>query len=446
MAEIKPFRGVHYTKEAGNIQDLITQPYDKITPKMQQEYYGKSQYNSVRFVLGKDEPGDDTKNNKYTRANEFFKKFLEEGILVQDTIPTIYAYDQDYIHPDTGDVVTRKCFIAATKLHEYAENIVYPHEHTLSGPKEDRLNLMRAMEANTGLVLMFYRDNENRVKQILEEQTKSEPIFDAVDHYQTHHKLWHITDPKVVSEIQKIIDEKNLIICDGHHRYETALNYRNEMRAKNPDYTGREAWNYRMAAFANMADPALYVFPTHRVIRNVEDFDAKKLLEKLSEKFDIEEIASGCCPPSTAVTLVQKMKQNAEKHAFGFYTKGDDKMYLLTLKSNSVADAIPLDKSNDWKRLDVTILHKLILEPMLGIDDAALAAQTNVDYERMVEDAIEPVTNGTHQCVFLMNPTLTHHVEAVCSHNETMPQKSTDYFPKVQSGLVVQYMPNGDEI
>jgi len=446
MAEILPFKGVHFTSKAGNIQDLITQPYDKITPEMQENYYNKSENNSVRFVLGKDLPGDNDKDNKYTRANEFFQKFLKEGILEQDDESTIYAYDQDYVHPEKGVVVTRKCFIGAVKLHEYSENVVYPHEETLKGPKADRLNLTRSMEGNTGLVLMFYRDNEFNIQKILEEQTKSEPLFDAVDHYKTHHKIWKITDKNVILKIQNVMDKKNLIVCDGHHRYETALNYRNEMRKKNPNYTGKEAWNYRMIALANMADPALYVFPTHRVIRNVSNFDAKKLHASLSEKFDIEVIESKCCPGTTVVELAGKMKKTADKHSLGLYVNGDEKMYLLTLKNDSVAEKIPGNKSMDWKLLDVNILHGLILEPMLGIGEKELSAQSNVDYIRRFDEASEMVTSGKNQCVFLMNPTLTHHVEAVTKHNETMPQKSTDYFPKVQSGLVIQYHPDNEEI
>ncbi|MEZ4812634.1 MAG: DUF1015 domain-containing protein [Caldisericia bacterium] len=336
MAEIRPFRGVHFTDKAGSIQDLITQPYDKITPEMQEEYYKKSENNSIRSVLGKDLPGDSESVNKYTRANDFFQKLLAEGNLVQDSEDTIYAYDQDYVNPDTGDVVTRKCFIGATKLHEYSENVVYPHEHTLSGPKEDRLNLTRAMKANTGLVLMFYRDNEFAIQKILEEQTKSAPLFDAVDHFNTHHKIWRITDSAAIKKIQEIMEDKTMIVCDGHHRYETALNYRNEMRAKNPGYTGKEAWNYRMVACANSADPTLYVFPTHRVIRNVAGFNASELLAKLGEIFDIETIEPGCCPDSTVVSLAGKVKADAEKRAFGLYINGDEKMYKLTLKNDGI--------------------------------------------------------------------------------------------------------------
>jgi uncharacterized protein (DUF1015 family) len=446
MSEILPFKGVHFTDKAGNIQDLITQPYDKITPEMQENYYKRSEYNSIRFVLGKEQTGDNDTCNKYTRARNTFQQFLKKGILTMDDEPAIYAYDQEYVHPDSGKIVTRKCYIGALKLHEYEENIVYPHEHTLSGPKDDRLNLTRAMEANTGLVLMFYRDNEFAVQKILEENTKSEPLFDAVDHFNTHHKIWKITDKKVISTIQKAMEGKTYIVCDGHHRYETALNYRNEMRHKNPGYSGREAWNYRMVAFANSADPALFVYPTHRVIRNVDGFNDKKLLERLGEKFNIETVEPKCCPETTVVELAGSVKRDAEKHAFGLYIQGDERMYKLTLKDESIAKQLPGDMSDDWKTLDVTILHKIILEPMLGIGEKELAEQSNVDYIRHFDESVKLVSSGSHQCAFFMNPTLTHHVEAVTKHNETMPQKSTDYFPKVQSGLVLQYIPDNEEI
>ena len=437
MEEILPFKGVHFTDKAGNIQDLITQPYDKITPEMQENYYKRSQYNSIRFVLGKEEPGDNDDRNKYTRANDTFQLFLKKGILIKDDEPAIYAYDQDYIHPDTGKVVTRKCFIGALKLHEYEENIVYPHEHTLSGPKDDRLNLTRAMEANTGLVLMFYRDNEFTVQKILEENTKSAPMFDAVDHFDTHHKIWKITDRNAILSIQKAMDKKNFIVCDGHHRYETALNYRNEMRKKNPNYTGKETWNYRMVAFANSADPALFVYPTHRVIRDVDGFDGKKLLSQLDEKFDIEVVEPKCCAESTVVELAGMIKCDAEKHSLGLHMAGDDKMYKLTLKGENIAKNIPGNMSDDWKTLDVTILHNIILEPMLGIGERELANQSNVDYVRHFDESVKLISSGSHQCVFFMNPTRIEEVEAVSRNFECMPQKSTFFHPKVWTGFTI---------
>ena len=440
MAEILPFKGIHYSKKAGGIQDLITQPYDKITPKMQEEYYKVSPNNAIRIELGKDLEGDHANENKYTRANCYFKVWLAENVLERDKEPAIYAYNQDYVHPDTGKVLTRRGFIAAGKLHEYSENIVYPHEHTLSGPKQDRLMLMRSTKTNTGLVLMFYRDNEDSINKELDKHTIGKPLFDAVDEHKTHHKIWMITDPDAIGRIQKLMGDKKLIICDGHHRYETALNYRNEMREQQPKISGKEVWNYRMIAYVNIADPALYVFPTHRLIRDVPNFDFGKLVESLKKNFDITEFPIQGSESDTAKKLISLMKENSSKHAFGLYGKGQKSMLLLTLKSDDFADKIPLDKSNDWKRLDVSILHKLILEPLLGIDDEKLTKQTNVDYERYVTDAIEPVVKGSHQCVFLMNPTKNEQVEDVTKHHETMPQKSTDYFPKVQSGLVIQYM------
>ncbi len=440
--EILPFRGLHYSKKAGNIQDLITQPYDKITPKMQEEYYKVSPNNAIRVELGKDLPGDGEAESKYTRANCYFKVWMAEGILERDPEPAIYIYNQEYIHPDTGKVVTRQSFIAAGKLHEYSENIVYPHEHTHTGPKQDRLLLMRHTKTNTGLVLVFYRDNEDQINKVLAECTKGQPMFDAVDEHQTHHKVWKISDPANVKKIQGLMAPKTTVICDGHHRYETALNYRNEMRAKHPKFTGNECWNYRMMAFVNMADPNLYVFPTHRLVRDVPGFDADKLLAELGKMFDITEVPITGSEVDTAKKLHDMMKANESKHAIGFYAKGQNKMHLLTLKDISIADSIPMKMSNDWKRLDVSILHKLILEPLLGIDDAKLSAQTNVDYERHIKEAVEPVAKGTHQCVFLLNPTLTTQVEDVTKHHETMPQKSTDYFPKVQSALIIQLLPD----
>ena len=446
MYEIKPFKGVHYSKTAGNIGDLITQPYDKITPQMQEDYYKQHENNAIRIELAKDMPGDSDTSNKYTRANEMFQKWLASGVLERDGKDTIYAYNQEYIHPETQKIVVRRSFIALSKLYDYSENVIYPHEHTLSGPKMDRLMLTRATKTNLGLCLFFYRDQQDAINKLLDTHTKGEPLFDAVDNYKTHHKIWKIDDPAEIKKIQDMIGSKAIIIADGHHRYETALNYRNEMKEKNPGATGDEVWNYRMAAYINMSDPGLYVFPTHRLIRNVPNFNFDAMLGKIKEKFNVTELPIGCCLNSGSKELEAKMRENMDKHALGLMAKDKNVMYLLTLKDEKLAHDIPVKMSNDWKTLDVSILHKLILEPILGIDDAKLAAQTNVDYERYTEDAVKPLTEGKYQCVFLMNYTPTKAVEDVTKHHETMPQKSTDYFPKVQSGLVIQYMPDGEKI
>lgn len=427
MVEIAPFRGYRYNTEKVDLAKVVTPPYDVISPEMQEKFYERSEYNIARIIKGKVFEDDDENNNQYTRARDYFQRWIDEGILVQDDEEAIYIYSQEF--EIAGNKRERTGFIALIKLEEFGKG-VRPHEFTLSGPKADRLNLLRATKAHFGQIFSLYSDPERRIDRVLE-RFKNTPLVDIKDDEGIRHRLWKITDSNAIGMIRSEMAEKPLFIADGHHRYETALNYSKE----------NEKARYCMMTFVNMQNEGLVILPTHRIIKNLEDFRVKKLEEGLRENFDIEtfEFAEGNEVEMRETMLSLLRKRYLEgKHAFGMYCS-NNKYYLLTLKSNELINRIPGPKA--LRKLDVTILHTLILEQLLGIDKARLEKGLNVEYIKDIGDAIEEgirkVDSRSHQIIFFMNPTKVEEVQAVADRGGRMPQKSTFFYPKVYTGFVI---------
>ena len=426
MVQIKPFQGLCYNPEKVNIQDVVTEPYDKISPVLQEKYYKRSPYSAVRLVLGKEEKGDNEKQNKYTRAAELLKKWEKAEVLVQAERPQLYAYHQEFKLDGTKNI--RKGFMALVKLEDFSTAIIRPHEKTLSKPKADRLDLMRATHAQLEHIFMLYRDREKKINALLGEVTSAvKPLFNVKDEYGSRHKVWRVWDDTLVEAITGIMKDKYLLIADGHHRYETACNFAKENgawgQADNP-------YNYQMMTLFNMDDEGLTILPTHRLLHGLAGLKKDGLLQALSAYFTItkhryfEEMSA------------EQAKATPEQPCFGLYI---DKEYnLLKMKDISVMDReVQVDRSMDWKHLDVSILHTLILEKLLGITLEHQAQQTNLTYVRYAEEAISAVDKGEEQLAFFLNPTRIDQVEKIAELGETMPQKSTDFFPKLLTGLVM---------
>lgn len=431
MATIMPLKGIRYNpRKIDNLDLVVTQPYDKITDEMQEEYYKKHPLSIVRVIRGKTLPEDTPTNNVYSRAKDFFREWQKEGILVQDPEPSLYAYDQEYT-PPTGEKRVRKGFITALKLEEFSSGVVLPHERTHSKPKEDRLNLLKATGANFGQIFMLYPDPENRVNQLLTGAKEDKPDMEALAEYGVVHRAWRISDKKTIDKVKKEMEDKSLVIADGHHRYETALDYRNWMREQNPDHTGEEFWNYRMVTLVSMEDEGLTILPTHRLIHSLERFDFQRFLKDCEKFFKIER-ADG-----KDKLLGEIESRGAEEHIFGLYASQGE-YHLLTLKDEGlIEDFVEKGRAPKWKTLDVTICHSLIIENLLGISKERVAAQENIGYIREPEQAIRGVDEGKHQLIIFLNPTRMSQVKAIAEKGEAMPQKSTDFFPKLISGLVI---------
>ncbi len=495
MAKILPFRAYRFDVEkVGSLSAVVTQPYDKIDAKAQEEYYKRHENNIVRVTKGKEEPGDTDQKNKYTRAGGFLKQWIESGVLVRDEKPAVYAYYQTFSLPGGekrvhdgvsaagaasyqtftvpgGEKKVRKGFIALGALEEFGKGGVHAHEHTLAKPKQDRLNLTRATGATTGHIFMLYADKKLSVNRITDAEAQSRPPdLSAKDDYGAIHEVWRITDSTKIEKIVKEMATKELFIADGHHRYETALNFREELRKKGAKWgEGTETPDSRMMTFVNMEDEGLVILPTHRLIHSLAGFDFKKFRAALDAHFNVREYPfkqaapspCSCCggaQPSrereraeetveafesrARAEMLEDLKiEGQEAHVFGLAAKGTESYFLLTLKNEKEIDKLITEThSAEWKRLDVSILHALILEKMLGIDKKKLEAQENVEYVRQTEDALEGVRSGKFQLAFLLNPTKLSEVREIAGKGERMPQKSTDFYPKLLSGLLINKM------
>ena len=428
MAHVIPFRGIRYDKDkVGDISRVVAQPYDRIGEKEQEIYYVRSPYNIVRIIKGKAFPSDDGEN-MYTRAAAFLNEWLSRGILKRDRAPSIYAYHQEYTFD--GARLTRKGVIALGKLEPEK---VHAHERTLKGPKEDRLRLMRATEANFGHIFMLYSDPARRADAGIEKAIKDiSPTIEATDDFENTHRVWRITDPTVIATVQAALSDKDLYIADGHHRYETAVNFMHECQEKGWRPAAPESFDARMMTLFNIDEPGITIRPIHRLIHGIPDFNAERCVAKAKEDFEVRGY------PDLAA-MEEGVKAGKSRHTFGCYTGGE--FFTLTLRDESLMDRlIPEGRSKDWKRLDVAILHAAILDRLLGIDAKALEEQKNITYTRDPQDAVKKVDSGAEQIFFLLNPTSPQEVIRVADHGEKMPQKSTDFYPKLLTGLVLTKM------
>ncbi|HLV09070.1 MAG TPA: DUF1015 domain-containing protein [Halanaerobiales bacterium] len=424
MANIYPFRGYRYNKEiVGDLNKIVTQPYDKIDKEQREEYYQRSKYNIIRLILGKD--GED--KNRYEMAADYLHQWINKGVLKKDNNPSIYAYWQEYEVNNTKMV--RKGFVALGKLE--GEEGVKAHENTMEGPKADRLNLLRATEANFGHIFMLYSDPERKINNLLNKAIKDRnPLINVFDDDGNRHLLWQITDLSIIREIQKDMNDKTLYIADGHHRYQTAVNYMNECHEKGWTSNKAEGFENRLMTFINIDDPGLSVLPTHRLVYGLDSFKSNDFLRKVAQDFTVKSF-------NNRKELYTEMKQEQDKHVFGFKGKELDKYHVLFLKDEEVMSELLSGKFDDWRKLDVVILHKAILERYLKIDEKALQEKNNLEYIRYREQALKKLKTGDYQAVFLLNPTKVSEVKEVADQGERMPQKSTDFYPKLLTGLVI---------
>ncbi len=442
MAQVFPFRAYTYNLEKVELDKVVTQPYDKIDPQLQEVYYKRSPYNFVRIIKGKDQAGDDESSNKYTRAHDYIQRWIDEGILKRDKEPSIYPYNQEY--KVEGQLKVRRGLIVLTHLEPYGTG-VKAHERTLTAPKADRLNLMRATGANFGHIFMLYSDPQRRVSQLLQPLVEKEyPILQAKDDFGATHKVWRVSEPETIRQVQQALADKVLFIADGHHRYETAVNYAEEMRKKGLKPIGNESYENRMMTLVNIEEPGLAILPTHRLIHSLQGFNINSYIEQTKRYFRVEEFPY---QPQGEEKAQERMFQEMEKrgdkeHLFGIFAREANRFYLLSLKDESIMDElVKEERLAAWKHLDVSILHTILMDKLLRIDARSLELQTNVTYERYKDSAIEKVKkDNKYQLVFFLNPTKVHNVKEVAELGERMPQKSTDFFPKLLSGLTVNKM------
>ena len=410
MALIKTFQPFRYSAQAGDPSTLITQPYDKINPEMQERYLAASPYNLVRVLLGQRNPSDGESENVYTRAAKYLDDWTRDGILVQDPAPGLYAYFQDFQVPDSGERLTRKGFIGIGKIEDYSAGIVHRHEQTLSGPKKDRLELLRHTRSHFGQIFMLYPDRAGAVDQVLDDAVKGPPLMDMRDEYQVRNRIWAITDPVRIGRIQSLMSSMKLLIADGHHRYETALAYRNE----NPGLDGAQ---FVMMTFVNMYASGLKILATHRVLRNLPKFDPMHLFQQA--------VASGWSVGASvsAEALKQRLASPAPHLVqIGVVAKGEWRLMQRPRKGGE---------------LDVPVLHRDILGGFLGIGEEAVRDEKFIKYVRGIDAAVAEVTQHGAQVAFLLEPTPIDDMARIAFAGGVMPQKSTDFYPKMLSGVTI---------
>jgi uncharacterized protein (DUF1015 family) len=448
MAHIYPFRAWRYNPAIVDLQDTVTQPYDKITPSMQQGYYQRSPYNLVRIILGLPELFDNEENNVYTRAAQNLSSWRAKNVLVQDDAPSVFAYSQIYRVPGTtgpgatDTVGERRGFIALGELCDYSQGVVYRHEQTLAKPKGDRLRLLQATRAHFGQIFMLYSDPVHTAEKLLFSNNGT-PTAEVTDEDGTIHRVWRVSDPATLNMLLSAMQDKKLIIADGHHRYETALNYAREHAPKEgalsrtfesassplpqPPYPEAAA----MMTFVNMDSEGLTILPTHRVVFGLANFDEDRFLSRAGEFFRVQTLPEN----ASASALQQELAQaGAKGTAFVAVTRRGRHLLSADRAAMDVALAALPERQ---RRLDVVQLHRIVLERLLGISEQAILEQTNLRYLRDTAEPIQQVATGQAQIAFLMNPARMEQLREVAFAGDVMPQKSTDFYPKLLSGLAI---------
>jgi len=447
MARIYPFRALRYDPSRVNMEDVVTQPYDKITPAMQEHYYKASPYNLIRVILGKHFPNDTDEENVYTRAADTLRTWRREHILAEESEPALYGYSQTYTVPHTEEIRERRGFIALGHLYDYAEKVIYRHEQTFPKHKSDRMSLFKATRAYCEQIYMLYSDPAFTAEKLIF-GAKGPNGFDdnpadlaITDEYGVVHKVWKLTDPTLINLIVTAMADKKLIIADGHHRYETAVAYAKERSAQlrlplnqpvDPDHRVPNSHvpapafpeAAMMMTFVNMDAPGITILPTHRVIHGLEHFSSPDFIVRASAFFDIKELDS----PDTSVL--------SDTPRTAFIAVTIDGSYLLIAKPDVIAAQLK-DLPPRQRQLDVVQLHRIVLDKLLGLDQETITRLGSVSYIREADEAVAMVTEGDSSIAFLIKPITLDQLRDVSLAGDVMPQKSTDFYPKLLSGLAI---------
>jgi uncharacterized protein (DUF1015 family) len=437
MVRIAPFRGVFYNqKKIRDLGRVVTPPYDVISPEEQEKLYRKSPYNFVRLDFSQ-EP------DPYAAVAELFANWQTEGIFERDEQPAIYYAVHKFASKD-GEIKERQGFYALIQLQDFSSGEIRPLEKTLEAPKHDRLQLMLASHAQLSSIFALYSQPKGSLNQILSEQTEGKAPFIEVElDGGDECRLWRITDPALIREIQREMKEQRLVIADGHHRYEATLRYRDRLRSDGAS-TGRESFNYIMTYFANMNDESVVVLPTHRLVRGYEPKAFLQLEEALQTYFYIEQYPK---TPEGKSSFLKALKNSGKKHrVIGASFKRDPRYLILRLKNKRIMQRLAKDLSAPLRELEVSILHHLILEHILGLTPEQQTNGETIRYSQDEEAVLQALEKEDYQAAFLLNATKSADILAIVDGGETMPQKSTYFYPKLISGLVLNKIDPLEEI
>lgn len=429
MADVRPLHGLRYAPDVvPDLAEVVTPPFDVISPAAQERYYARNPYNIIRAELGKFTPEDNTLNNRYTRAASTLAEWRQAGVLLQDTEPTYYAYQQIFQHG--GQSYTRTSLFARVRLEPWEKHVVLRHEFTRKKDKDDRLQLLRACSVNLSPIMSMYSDPQGRIRRLLGAYLEN-PAVQLVDEAGEGHRLHPVTDPTAVVRIQDFFTERQLYIADGHHRYETALNYRNEVLETRHDLADDDPANFVMMALIDFDDPGMLVLPTHRLLSDLSpEVLANLTSDNLSRYLNVREIAH------VDTSTLQELAQAGEV-APAFLLTTPQQSWLLSLNERGQARMSEAGHSDAWKALDVSIAHTLVLEELLYLRPEDLTAGKYVSYTHEDQEALNAVGQGKAQAALFLNSTRVRQICDIADADDQMPQKSTYFYPKLITGLVV---------
>ena len=418
MAEVIPFKGILYNPEAVHAGSVMAPPYDIVSPELKEELYNKSPHNIIRVDFGKDDDGDNEHRNRYTRASQFLSDWLKEEVLLHDPDPYYYCYEISY--ELCGEHKKIRGVLGAVRIEELGTGKVHPHEMTYSKPKSDRLNILRHCKANTSPIFSLYSGKKRLTSTILDSTSNETPYIEARDRDGFTHRLWKISSKDSVDTIREELSDKDVYIADGHHRYETALTFRKEMEEKGMGSTGKEPFNYVLMFLSNMEEEGLTLLPTHRIIEINSDI---KIKDSIRKYFDIQKVSMEGTEKQLRNRMLEIMRSNI--HTFGMHLTNSGNYYTLTYKNSDLDLKLP----ESLKKLDVSILHRFIFEKLLNVD--------HFEYEMGPDIAVERARKGSFEAVFFLNPTRIQDVKEVALAGHRMPPKSTYFYPKLLTGMVI---------
>lgn len=431
MVDVKPLNAIVYNQDKVSMKDVIAPPYDVISSEYREELYSRSDYNIVKLILAKGSKDLSDPDNRYDEARKNFHQWLQENVLIKLEKPCILYILQKYTTEDGRNIV-RKGFIARNKIEDFSTKKILPHEFTMGGPKEDRLNLTKKCEANFSQIFMVYSDPQKQIENAVDLTVK--PFIDVVDDLGVQNIVYKIEDEKTLSLIEKVMQDKTLLIADGHHRYETAMNYRNYLKEQGQERPDSE---YVMSYFTNLDDENLLVFPTHRIITKwVEPY---VLLEKVKKYFDVKDFTfDGQNKPQVKAEFLKKIEEaNQNQISMGLYMKNVNKFYLLTLRENVDAILNEYKVPEVLKKLDLIVLHKVLVSKEFGYSDEEQMAQDGIKYIKQESEAFDMIDSGKAEASFIMAYPKIKDIKEISEAGERMPQKSTYFYPKLLSGIVI---------
>jgi uncharacterized protein (DUF1015 family) len=449
MPSISAFRGIRYNLgHVGSLSDVIAPPYDVIDPELQDQLYKRHPANVVRLILNRDEPGDDEHSNRYTRAARFFRNWQREGVLQPENDPAVYVYHQQFV--ERGRTFVRRGFMARVRLEKFGEGNIHPHEETHGGAKADRFKLWKACRANLSQIFGLYPDDENAAQRILEDAVAGVAPLEATDHLGVVHRIWPVTDVATIQAVTAAMGGKPVYIADGHHRYETALNLRDDLAAefasRGETLSPEHSANFVLMMCVSMSDEGMLVLPTHRLFRGVPAMTAGELAERLGDCFTTSEAGNG---PDRALSLWQEIESEGEQGTLGLYTASDDRWTLarLTDAGRQRMAEVAAEHCPAWRGLGVSILHRLLVDTLLGMPNLPAPKYVRALDEvpvglREGDSAGRDLTGqmgsgGRFELACLVMPASVEHIRAVSNAGERMPAKSTYFYPKLLSGLVI---------